>query len=171
MFDNHILAISLQTTFSTINNQPIVHTILVKPSPWARPIIEREIAGTVFLDLSKAFALVDQNLLLSKLGKYHMDNTSLRWFKSYLKDWTQHCHINGSLSDALTLTQGVPQGSVLGPVIFSLHINNLQLAIPNSNVDILYLQMTLLYGRPTGIYYMSSKTFRTVLLKQGVGSL
>ena len=78
--------------------------------------------------------------------------------------------LNGSLSDALTLTQGVPQGSILGPVIFSLHINNLPLAIPNSNVDILYLQMTLLYGRPTGIYYISSKTFRTVLLKQGVGS-
>ena len=93
MFDNHILAISLQTTFSTVNNQSIVHTILVKPHPWARPIIEREIVGTVFLDLSKAFYLVDQYVLLSKLGKYHMDNTSLLWFKSYLEGWTQRCHI------------------------------------------------------------------------------
>lgn len=65
-----------------------------------------------------------------------MDNTSQQWFKSYLEDRTQSCHINGSLSDALTLTQGVLQESILSPVFFSLHINDLPLAIPNSNVDI-----------------------------------
>ena len=67
---------------------------------------------------------------------YHTDNTSLRWFESYLHDRTQRCCINGSLSDALPITRGVPQGSILGPILFFLHINDLPLAIPDCNVDI-----------------------------------
>ena len=96
----------------------------------------KELVGAVLLDLSKAFDLVDHSLLLSKISMYHTDNTSLRWFESYLHDRTQRCCINGSLSDALPITRGVPQGSILGPILFLLYINDLPLAIPDCNVDI-----------------------------------
>ena len=70
----------------------------------------KELVGVVLLDLSKAFDLVDHSLLLSKISMYHTDNTSLRWFESYLHDQTPRCCINGSLSDTLPITQGIPQG-------------------------------------------------------------
>ena len=100
----------------------------------------------MLLDLSKAFDLVDHDLLLSKIDKYHVTNTSQEWFrfKSYLSNRTQRCCINGSLSDALVLARGVPQGSILGPILFSLYINDLPIGIPNSNVDI-YADVTTIW--------------------------
>jgi len=88
------------------------------------------------LDLSKAFDPVDQSLLLSKINMHHFDNISQQWFESYLHLRTQRCCINGSLSDAVPITRGVPQGSILGPALFLLYINDLPLAIPDCNIDI-----------------------------------
>ena len=96
----------------------------------------RKLVDSVLLDLSKAFDLVEHDLLLSKIDKYHVTNTSQEWFKSYLSNRTKRCCINGSLSDALVLARGVPQGSILGPILFSLYINDLPIGISNSNVDI-----------------------------------
>ena len=103
----------------------------------------QNIIGAVLLDFSKVFDLVDHSLLLSKISMYHTDNTSLRWFESYLHDRTPRCCINGSLSDALPITRGVPQGSILGPILFFLHINDIPLAIPDCNVDIYANDTTL----------------------------
>ena len=98
----------------------------------------KELVCTVLLDLSKAFDLVDLSLLLSKIKKYHITNTSHQRFQSYLYNRSQRCCINESLSDALFIAQGFPQGSILGPVLFMLYINDLPLGI--------FMLTTLRYG-------------------------
>ena len=103
---------------------------------WLKVMESRKLVDSVLLDPSKAFDLVEHDLLLSKIDKYHVTNTSQEWFESYLSNRTQRCCINGSLADAPVLARGVLQGSILVPILFSLYINDLPIGISNSNVDI-----------------------------------
>jgi hypothetical protein len=75
-----------------------------------------ELIGAVFMDFSKAFDLVNHDVLLRKLAKYHISRQALQWFTSYLDGRSQQCSILGSLSSPLMLERGVPQGTILGPI-------------------------------------------------------
>ena len=72
----------------------------------------------VFLDLKKAFDTVDHGVLLGKLSLYGIQESAYDWFKSYLNNRTQKCVVNGSLSKVFSLGYGVPQGTILGPLLF-----------------------------------------------------
>ena len=94
--------------------------------------IKREIGkgnyvGMVLIDLQKAFDTVDHGILIDKLHAVGVDDTD--WFKSYLTDHRQCVDIGGAKSDFLSISCGVPQGSILGPLLFLVYINEMSMSL------------------------------------------
>ena len=79
----------------------------------------------IFIDLKKAFDTVNHSILLKKLDHHGVRGVPLQWFDSYLSDRKQYVSVSGSTSDEFTITHGVPQGSVLDPLLFLLFIDDL----------------------------------------------
>ena len=83
----------------------------------------------VFIDLQKAFDTFNHDILLSKLNHYGIRGIAFNWFKSYLSDRTQYATINKERSVIQTIKYGIAQGSILGPLLFLIYINDLNRSI------------------------------------------
>ena len=104
----------------------------------------KQLTAVVLLDMSKAFDSLDHGILISKLEDVGVSNTALKWFKSYLTNRCQSVRINSTLSNTREVTNGVPQGSTLGPLLFSIYINDLSSAPQHCSADC-YVDDTKLY--------------------------
>ena len=98
-----------------------------------KEIDENKIPFSVFLDLSKAFDTLDHDILLHKLQYYGIKGTALDWFRSYLTERYHYVDYNGASSSMKLLITGVPQGSILGPLLFIIYMNDIHTISNNLN--------------------------------------
>ena len=117
---------------------------------WLKAINEGNMVGCVLVDFLKAFDLVDHKILLKKLKCYKCNNSCLSWFESYLQNRTQRVSLNDNLSEAADVIHGVPQDSMLGPLLFLLFINDLPLYLQNT------FTIVDLYADDTTIYFSNA---------------
>ncbi len=116
---------------------------------WFENMDRGELNGVVFLDIRKAFDSINHKILLNKLEtQFGIFNNELNWFKSFITNREQVCIINGYTSSPPKIVCGIPQGSILGPLLFLLYINDLP--------DVLQNTTPCLYADDTQIFCSSN---------------
>ena len=100
---------------------------------------------TIYLDMAKAFDRISHQKLIIKLRNYGFGGSLLKWFQSYLTDRRQRVTVLGATSDTLPISSGVPQGSILGPALFLLYVNDLPDSVNNSQIA-MFADDTKLYS-------------------------
>ena len=148
----HKVLYSLQFGFQ--ENHSIDHALVSLTEAVRSTLDNKRLGCGIFIDLQKAFDTVNHRILLSKLEHYGIRGCALEWFRSYLSDRKQYVSVNGSNSNLLSITCGVPQDSVLGPLLFLIYINDL----PNVSKKLTFY----LFADDTNIYYESKDLFNLI---------
>ena len=131
--------------FGFIPGKSTTHAILSLVDYLINSFEDNKLTCGIFLDISKAFDTIDHNILLSKVYKYGIRGNTLIWFMNYLSNRYQFVSINNASSSFLRIESGVPQGSILGQILFILYINDL----PRVSTKLKFL----LYADDTNILY------------------
>ena len=160
--ETHKVIFSLQFGFQ--ENHSIDHALVSLTEAIRNTLDNKRFGCSIFIDLQKAFDTVNHGILLSKLEHYGVRGCALEWFRSYLSDRKQYVSVNGSNSNLELVSCGVPQGSVLGPLLILIYVNDL----PNASKKLSFY----LFADDTNIYYESedfSKLIKTA--NKGLRSL
>ena len=100
--------------------------------------------------------MVDHNILIEKLKLYHFNKLAISWFSSYLANRNQIVKVGNTISSAGIVKYGVPQGSILGPLLFLLYINDLPMVIKHTDLDI-YADDSTLHTADKHISHIETK--------------
>jgi hypothetical protein len=140
--ENNNILCEYQSGFRKGNScESALQTILFN---WKNAIEQKLIIGAVFLDLRRAFETIDRQLLILKMQKYGFGPTIVSWLQEYLTDRTQVTKYDNHVSMAKTTSYGVPQGTVLGPNLFILYINDIVQCLKKCSIQ-LFADDMLLY--------------------------
>ena len=142
----HNIRYSLQ--FGCQENHSIDHTLVSLTEAIRDTHDNKRFGCGIFIDIQNAFDTVNQKILLAKLEHYGVRGCALEWFRSYLCDRKQYVSVKGGNFNLLSVTCGVPQGSVSGPLLFLIYIHNLPHASKKLNF--------YLFADDTNIYCESS---------------
>jgi hypothetical protein len=139
--ENHILS---KSQFGYRKKHSTELATLLLTDEISKKIDKGNLVGAVFIDLSKAFDTLSHSILLLKLKSYGIRGVALKWFMDYLFNRSLMCDIDGQLSDPSPLTCGVPQGSILGPILFLIYFNDFDACLKHSKV-IKFADDTVIY--------------------------
>ena len=122
---------------------------------WKEKIEAKETILAVFLDLKRAFETISRPLLLQTMKRFGIVGTAYKWFESYLYDRTQKTRFDNFDSESLANTLGVPQGSVLGPILFIIYINDMKRVLRFSEIN-LFADDTVLFIAGKNLYEVAA---------------
>ena len=150
---NHMIRNKLFSTqqFGFIKGRSTVLQLFNVIDSWTKALDRGESVDVVYLDFMKAFDTVPHKRLIGKLKSYGIEYYTLRWIQAFLSDRVQQVNVNGTNSEWANITSGIPQGSVLGPILFVLYIN-----CSMGNMTVMYLTLlsctkTVIQGKEQGV--------------------